>query len=98
MTFALLNSHLTNDVMRDVIIERSAQDQEWGLQRHPFTTWAAILAEETGEVGKAALTVELDHITSAKDALHDLRTEAIQAAAVAVAIAEHATEAIEREG
>lgn len=67
----------------EILSERIRQDAKWGLQNHDPFTWLAILHEETGEVAKAAL--ELRFGTGTK--VHLLH-EAIQTAAVAMAIVE----------
>lgn len=58
--------------VRDALAERTRQDTKWGEQNHKPLKWAAILAEEAGEVAKAAL--EGDGA--------EYRTELVQAAAV----------------
>lgn len=80
----------------DVITERARQDAKWGEQNHDFTVWATVLGEEFGEVCHAMLhyraaagraeNVEGD--TDPEAWLAKVRYEAIQTAAVAVAIVE----------
>jgi NTP pyrophosphatase (non-canonical NTP hydrolase) len=69
------------DVLEEVATERIRQDAIWG-DRNPLYQDAmsamTVLMEEVGEMAKAALEEKFD----------DLRAEAIQVAAVAVAIAE----------
>lgn len=71
----------------DIIMERYAQNKKWGVQRHSWAYWNAILGEEVGEVAKEV--VEMG--TAAAD-LTLLRAELVQLAAVAVAIIEHIDE------
>lgn len=75
----------------DIVAERNRQDLRWGVQRHDWPFWAAILAEETGEVCKEALVAPyapgVDRV-----GLERLRTELVHAAAVAVAMIEHVDE------
>lgn len=73
-----------------MLAERGAQDRKWGQQDHRQTKWAAILAEETGEVAQEALALEgmLEHGASEKDLdmVHKrLEAELVQVAAVCCA-------------
>lgn len=63
---------------RDISRERMRQDEKWGQQNHDPFVWLAILLEEVGEAGKAAI----EH-----DA-HGYRDEMVQVAAVARAVIE----------
>jgi hypothetical protein len=67
----------------DVAAERARQDEKWGEQNHELTLWAAILAEELGEFSQAAL-----HAKFGGDKSAGAREEAVQCAAVSVAIVE----------
>lgn len=67
----------------DVLAERAKQDAKWGEQNHDPILWSAILGEECGEFAQAAL-----HARFGGDKAQGLRDEAIQVAAVAVAIVE----------
>lgn len=67
----------------DIIAERSAQEAQWGVQRHPHWKWYYILMEEVGEVAKA-LNEEVP--TSS------IRAELVQVAAVAVTWIQHLDE------
>lgn len=47
---------ITKEAFNDLIqIERDAQDEKWGEQRHSDEKWLVILLEELGEAAKAAL-------------------------------------------
>ena len=47
---------ITKQAFNDLIqIERNAQDEKWGEQRHRDERWATIALEELGEAGKAVL-------------------------------------------
>ena len=47
---------ITKEGFHDLIeIEREAQDEKWGEQRHSDEKWLAILLEELGEAAKAVL-------------------------------------------
>lgn len=72
-------------IIIDVLNERRAQDLKWGIQNHDPVVYSAILTEEVGEVAKAATELffglngtTVDHV----------RQEAVQVAAVAMAIIE----------
>lgn len=69
-------------VMFDVLIERQNQDKKWGVQNHGPFIWLGILGEEFGEVCEAAL----EHKFGGYRNVDKLRAEAIQVAAVAVAL------------
>ena len=86
----------TYTAIRSVLDERERQNAKWGQQDHAAHIWLAILGEEYGELCEASLQYELP-------ALHDpsgeydlppeqlraaLRREAVQVAAVAVAMIE----------
>lgn len=47
---------ITKDAFNQLIqIERNAQDEKWGEQRHTDEKWLTILLEEIGEAAKAVL-------------------------------------------
>jgi NTP pyrophosphatase (non-canonical NTP hydrolase) len=62
----------------DVLFERDRQMAKWGIQTHSMYKWLAILTEEVGEFAEPTLGTSRDA----------LRGEAIQVAAVALAIVE----------
>ncbi len=72
-----------------VIEERLRQDKKWGEQNHDPFLYLTILGEEYGETCKAALELRFktDPETEAERCAH-LREEAVQTAAVALAIVE----------
>ncbi len=78
----------TEQVLRDVGLERQRQDKKWGFPQHntPFE-WVSILTEEVGELAMAMNDAYLGKQPS-KD-LTSVLYEAIQVAAVAVSIVEH---------
>lgn len=82
---------LKSKVISDVNIERERQDKKWGIQRHEYGTWLAILGEEYGEVCQA-LQSYLGLISSKETDADNLYEELIHVAAVAVAIAEQVRE------
>ena len=43
-----------------ILAERERQNGKWGPQHNPPPIWAAILAEEVGEVAQAAMRVDLE--------------------------------------
>ncbi|SEB15903.1 hypothetical protein SAMN05421743_12160 [Thalassobacillus cyri] len=44
---------LKTAAIEDLNKERRRQDKKWGVQRHPYPYWLAILTEEVGEVAQA---------------------------------------------
>lgn len=73
-----LHRTVTEAVTDEVAEERERQDEKWGEQNHPLDTWLTVLAEEVGELAQAIL----------KGRVGEARDEAVQCAAVAVAIIE----------
>lgn len=70
--------------LASVRFERLRQDAKWGEhQRHTLVEWLAILSEEHGELAREILRAHFGQIQS-----KNLRAEAVQVAAVAVAIIE----------
>lgn len=74
----------------DVLNERERQDKKWGVQDHPLEWWYAILGEENGELAEALLETHFDNGPSArvKGGTANIRKEAVQVAAVALAMIE----------
>lgn len=74
----------------EVINERASQDLKWGEQRHPYEWWLAILGEEFGELCQAILETHFtgnpEHKT--KGGVKNIKAEAIQVCAVALALIE----------
>lgn len=71
--------------LSDVLAERQRQDAKWGEQNHDPFVYGAILTEEVGEFFQAALDTRF----GGKDGgLDKVRNEAVQVAAVALAIVE----------
>jgi hypothetical protein len=81
-----------SDALRDILAERKRQDAKWGEQNHDPFLYLTILGEEYGETCKAALEARFTNepIGSLESIgrLYDLRMEAVQTAAVAMAIVE----------
>jgi NTP pyrophosphatase (non-canonical NTP hydrolase) len=73
----------TREILNDILLERAAQDAKWGEQNHEPETWMAILMEEVGELAQAVL-----HWRFGGPAAGDIRLEAVQVAAVALALIE----------
>lgn len=72
-----------NKSLNSVLIERNKQDAKWGEQNHDPFTFLAILTEEVGELAQAAL-----HGRYGGPESNNIREEAVQVAAVALAIVE----------
>lgn len=73
-------------VLTDVANERDAQDCWFGEQNHEPEVWLAILTEEVGEVARAMLAARFPQFQHGKHGT--MRDEAVQVAAVAVALCE----------
>lgn len=71
-----------------VLAERKRQDKKWGVQDHMPLVWSAILTEECGEFAKECLTFRFGGLKGHERVMGRLRAEAIQCAAVALAIVE----------
>jgi NTP pyrophosphatase (non-canonical NTP hydrolase) len=71
-------------IFQDIIDERDRQERKWGSQLHSWPVWAAILAEESGEVAEACLRAHWQE----HGGLDHLREELVQAAAVAIQMLE----------
>lgn len=69
--------------LKDVLEMREWQDKKWGVQDHDPFTYLTILMEEVGELAQAAL-----HTRYGGHAAGGLRDEAVDVAAVALAIIE----------
>lgn len=67
--------------VNSAIAERERQDAKWGPQDHPLPVWLAILMEEVGELSECVL-----HAQFGGHAAPNLRKEAVQVAAVALAL------------
>lgn len=78
-------SALQEHVIGDVIQERIRQEEKWGEQNHDPFIYLTILMEEVGETAQAALETRFG---GKHGGLENLRQEAIQTAAVAMAIVE----------
>lgn len=73
------NQELVQNVcVANVLLERNRQDAKFGVQNHSPETWTVILTEEVGELAEASLN----------KSMAEFKTEAIQCAAVALAIVE----------
>lgn len=82
--FGLLDGRiLPTPALQSVLTERKRQDAKWGEQNLDPITYLAVLTEEVGELAQAAL-----HTRFGGPAAVGLRDEAVQTAAVALAIVE----------
>jgi NTP pyrophosphatase (non-canonical NTP hydrolase) len=73
-----------------VITERARQNTKWGEQNHGAIYWLGILGEEFGELCQAINETVFDNgpTERAKGGYANMRREAVQVAAVAVAFVE----------
>lgn len=76
---------MNNPSLYSVLAERTRQDAKWGEQNHDPFIWLAILSEEVGETSQAALHMRFG---GPEGSVERLREEAVQTAAVALAIVE----------
>ncbi|WP_028988046.1 hypothetical protein [Thermicanus aegyptius] len=85
-----MNEILLTPAILSVIEERKRQDAKWGVQDHDPSTWIGILGEEFGELCQAINETWFDNGTQErkKGGYENMRKEAIQVAAVAVALVE----------
>ena len=84
-----MSSNTREEVVWDIVRERTRQNKKWGIQRHDYPFWLTILTEEVGEVAQAMQKGSVAYKQSDAD---DLYKELIQVAAVATAIAEQVRE------
>ena len=78
---------MDDKVIVDVLAERARQDRKWGENRlHDPCVWLAILVEEVGELAEA--TLKAGYFDGESGELIEVRREAIQIAAVAIAFVE----------
>ncbi len=84
---------LLGDALGLVRDERHKQDEKWGPQRHGLPVWLTVLTEECGEVSERILALRSETDPEKRAAIAwQLRQEATQVAAVAVALLEHIME------
>lgn len=82
-------SEHAESALNAVLYERERQDEKWGEQNHDPFLYLTILGEEYGEMCKAALEARFAKPDKNKEMLlAHLREEAVQTAAVALAIVE----------
>ncbi len=76
--------------VNNVITERKRQDAKWGEQNHEPQYWMGILGEEFGELCQAVNETVFNNgpVEREKGGYENMRTEAVQVAAVAVAFIE----------
>jgi|GEM_PF-3341628 len=80
----------TNAVIDDVIQERKHQDIKWGQENHCLPLWTSIIGEEYGELCQAIYeTILPTQGREPKGGYNNMRTEAIQLAAVAIKFIEY---------
>ena len=79
-----MDLQIINNILVDIIEERSNQFEKWGDQKHSFYKWMNILMEEVGEACQIRLHID----EGLEDTIVDLRKELIQVIAVGVQIVE----------
>lgn len=75
----------TDKALQNILEERERQEAKWGEQNHDPYTYLTILMEEVGEYAQACLQTQFG---GKHGGLDRMREEAIQTAAVALAIVE----------
>lgn len=85
-----MNGILLTPALLSVIKERKRQDAKWGEQNHDTNVWLGILGEEFGELCQAVNETWFDNGPEErrKGGYENIRAEAVQVAAVAVALVE----------
>lgn len=81
---------MQGSIMRDIIKERIRQDELFGKQSHHPAYWLALLAKQMGDLGTAIV----DREWSSQPDTKEMRKQAVQLSAVAIAF----IEAIDRGG
>lgn len=79
-------SDIQGEALDEIIDERLRQDSTFGVQNHHPAYWLAILGKQVGQLGSAVLGREWFEDKGAATAI--MRREAVQTAAVAVALIE----------
>ena len=74
--------------VESVLAERSMQDKVFGKQNHHPAYWLAILGKQVGQLGSAVVDREWANEDNKPRMLDKVRDEAVQVAAVAVAMIE----------
>lgn len=74
--------------IEDLLEERERQDATFGIQNHHPTYWLAILGKQQGQLGSAIVNREWAAEDQKERLLEQIRWEATQVAAVAVAMVE----------
>ena len=82
-----MDTKVLENAVNDVVIERAAQDARFGIQNHDPFVYGGILMEELGEFMQAALDTRWPKMGK-HGGLDRMRHEAVQMAAVALAIVE----------
>ncbi len=80
-----MEKKIISKALDDILVERVKQDEKWGEQNHNPYIYLTILVEEVGELGQAILQSQFG---GKHGGLESVRHEAVQAAAVAMAIVE----------
>lgn len=80
-----------SSALQDVLAERTRQDAKWGEQNHEPQYWMGILGEEFVELCQTVNETVFDNGPEerAKGGYANMRAEAVQVAAVAVAFVEY---------
>lgn len=87
---ACVDDRLESPAFESVVSERARQDAKWGEQNHEPPIWIGILGEEFGELCQVVNETWFDNgpEEQQKGGYANMRAEAVQLAAVAVAFVE----------
>lgn len=83
--------HQLAKALASVVQERKRQEAKWGEQNHDPVYWLGILGEEFGELCQAVNETVFDNGPEErkKGGYENMRAEAVQVAAVAIAFVEY---------
>lgn len=81
-------SEIQRDVLADISDERERQDALFGQQNHHPAYWLALIGKQTGQLGQAVVNREWASLENRDRMTAKVREEAVQVAAVAVAMIE----------
>jgi len=86
-----MGMHQLAKALASVVQERKRQEAKWGEQNHDPVYWLGILGEEFGELCQAVNETVFDNGPEErkKGGYENMRAEAVQVAAVAIAFVEY---------
>jgi NTP pyrophosphatase (non-canonical NTP hydrolase) len=89
MATIFLLRNVMKSAIADLMSERARQDSLWGQQDHEAIVWLGILTEEVGELAQQIIESTIfNHRQVEEYNFESMREEAVQVAAVALALVE----------